>query len=48
MRLAFLIAVLVAVLAGLGGFVMLGLHPPPPHSQTVDHKLDSAHFPAEQ
>ena len=48
MRLAFLIVVLLAMLAGLGAFVMLGLHPPPPHSQMIDHKLDASHFPAEQ
>ncbi len=47
MRLAFLVVVLLAVLAGLGGFVYLGLHPPPVHSQMVDHKLDPSHFPAE-
>lgn len=47
MRLAFLVVVFLAVLAGLGGFVYLGLHPPPAHRQLVDHKLDPGHFPAE-
>ncbi len=44
MRLAFLIAVAVAVLALIGGFFYVGMHPPAPKTHRVDRTLDNDQF----
>jgi len=44
MRIAFLTVILIALLAGIGGFVLIGLHPPQPRVHAVDRTLNNDQF----
>ena len=44
MRIAILLVLLIALVAGLGGFIYVGLYPPHPRVHSIDRTLPNDQF----